>query len=212
MSASSTAGRTGVWGASGTGKSTYVKKALKGRKRLIVFDPMDEYGKLAKTKATTLEQVRQAMRANWSGFTIRYVAPAGTEPRTLSALCKLIMAAQMPYKQTGRGSNITLVVEEMNLSFPVAGGAQKCQGFAEVCSRGRHFGISVFGLSQRIAEVSTRFRGNCDETIVLRQKGPIDNKAAANELGCAVSVVERLKNLEYIHEKQGELTHGKIKW
>ena len=212
MSARSTAGRTGVWGASGTGKSSYVKKAIKGRKRLIVFDPLDEYDKQAKTKATTLEAVRAAMRDNWAGFTIRYVPPAGAEPRALSALCKLVMAAQQPFKTSGRGAGVTLVVEEMNLSFPVAGGAQKAPGFAEVCSRGRHYGIEVFGLSQRIAEVSTRFRGNCDETVVLRQKGPRDLQAAADEIGGQRAAISALANFDYIHEKQGVITKGKIKF
>ena len=68
---------------------------------------------------------------------------------------------------------MTLVVEEMNLSFPVAGGVHKCTGFAEICSRGRHYGIDVIGASQRIAEVDTRFRGNCTESVVLRQEDPL---------------------------------------
>ena len=210
MSASSNAGRIGVWGASGSGKSTYVKKAIKNQKRMVVFDPLDEYSALCSVKAHTLEEVRQAMRANWSGFTIAFIPRAGQEPRDLSRLCKLMMAAQQPFKVSGKGAGMVLVVEEMNLSFPVHGGADKSPGFAEVCSRGRHYGITVYGLSQRIAEVSTRFRGNCTETVVLRQQGPRDLAAATDAIGGNKAEVAKLANLEYIHERQGTRKTGKL--
>ncbi len=212
MTARSNAGRIGVWGASGSGKSSYVKKAIKGRKRMVVFDPLGEYSALCNVTAQTVEQVRVAMRKNWAGFSVAYVPPAGQEPRALSALCKLMMAAQMPFKESGKGQGMTLVVEEMNLSFPVHGGAQKSPGFAEVCSRGRHYGIEVYGLSQRIAEVSTRFRGNCTETVVLRQQGPRDLAAAADAIGGDKAAVAALANLDYIHERQGTRKKGRIKF
>jgi len=211
MSASN-AGRIGVWGASGSGKSTCVKRKIKTLKRLVIFDPLDEYSTLAGvTRVSTVDQVRQAMLADWRGFRVAYVPPTGKEPRALSQLCKLLMQAQEGFKTAGRGAGITLVIEEMNLSFPVAGGAQKSVGFAEVCSRGRHYGIEVYGLSQRIAEVSTRFRGNCTETIVLRQQGPRDVQAASDALGIDRDRVRGLKNFEYLHGCNGEIRAGKIK-
>jgi len=211
MSAKSNAGRIGVWGASGSGKSSYVKKAIKGR-GMVVFDPLDEYGPLCKVSVGTLEGVRKAMADDWSGFQIAYVPPAGKEPKALSSISKLLMAAQQPYKDTGKGKGVTLVVEEMNLSFPVHGGEAKAPGFAEICSRGRHYGIEVFGLSQRIAEVSTRFRGNCTETVVLRQQGPRDQAAATDAIGGRKAEIAALSNLEYIHERQGNIKKGKISY
>lgn len=217
MSANSDARRIGVWGRSGSGKSSYVKKLLKGQKRLVVFDPLAEYGGALRIRTVehrarnSLDEVRQAMEKDWNGFRVAYVPPAGKEAAALSALCRLLFAAQQPFKDGKRGAKmLTLVVEEMNLSFPVAGGAQKCPGFADVCSRGRHFGIEVIGVSQRIAEVATRFRNNCDETVVLAQKGPRDLDAAAAELGGDKSIVKDLAKLEYIHERHGELTRGKL--
>lgn len=209
MSASN-AGRIGVWGASGSGKSSYVKRKIKDIKRLVVFDPLDEYGPLCKVKARSLEDVRKAMRKDWQGFKIAYVPPAGKEPAALSGLSRLLTAAQQPYKDKGRGAGVTLIVEEMNLSFPVHGGETKAAGFAEICSRGRHYGIEVYGLSQRIAEVSTRFRGNCTETVILRQQGPRDLAAAVDAIGGRKAEIAALRNLDYLHERQGEVTKGKI--
>ena len=217
MAASSNARRIGVWGRSGSGKSSYVKKMLKGQKRLVIFDPLAEYGEALRIRTVehrnrnSLDDVRKAMIDDWSGFRVAYVPPAGKEAAALSALCRLLFAAQQPFKDGKRGAKmLTLVVEEMNLSFPVAGGAQKCPGFADVCSRGRHYGIEVIGVSQRIAEVATRFRNNCDETVVLAQKGPRDLDAAAAELGGDKGAVKGLDNLEYIHERHGVLTRGKV--
>lgn len=206
MSAKSNAGRVGVWGASGSGKSSYVKIKMKGRKRVVIFDPQAEYdGK----SVGTVDEVRRAMVANYNGFRVSYKPRSGKEPDCLSALCKLILFAQLPFKETGKGDGLVLVVEEMNLSFPVAGGAAKCPGFAEVCSRGRHYGIEVWGVSQRIAEVDTRFRGNCTETVVFRQKGARDQAAAALELGCKTADLPR-ENLKYLHESAGRLESGKL--
>lgn len=217
MSARSNAGRIGVWGRSGSGKSSYIKKLIKGRKRLIVFDPLAEYGPELKMKTvehttrTALDNVRGEMAGNWQGFRLAYVPPAGNEVAALSALCRLLMAAQKPFKDGAKGAAMmTLVVEEMNMSFPVAGGEQKCPGFAEMCSRGRHYGIEVIGASQRIAEVSTRWRGNNSETIVLAQKGKRDIDAATAEIGVDRKAVMALQNLEYLHEKGGTVTPGKL--
>lgn len=208
MSASN-AGRIGIWGASGSGKSAYVKRRIKGLQRVIVFDPNREYAAEKMVECTTVEDVRLAMRAKWKTFRIAYVPPPGKEPRALSQLCRFLIKAQEPFK-SGKCGLCTLVVEEMNLSFPVHGGDAKSPGFAEVCSRGRHSGIEVLGLSQRIAEVSTRFRGNCTETVVLRQQGARDVAAAAETIGVDKARVSGIAKLEYLHEVDGVVTPGKI--
>lgn len=217
MGAISSAGRIGVWGRSGSGKSAYVKHRIRGRRRVVVFDPLDEYDDIMAVrvhhkKRDDLDRVRQAMAADWRGFRIAYVPPSGRESAALSALSRLLMRAQAGLKASKGGAPLTLVVEEMNMSFPVAGGAEKSPGFAEICSRGRHYGIEVIGLSQRIAEVSTRFRGNCTETVVLAQREPRDVTAAVGSTGAKRADIERLKNLEYIYEAGGALEHGKVQF
>ncbi len=208
----SNAGRIGVWGASGSGKSSYVKKKLVTLRRVVVFDPLDEYSKLKMKRCTTAQQVLEAMRSNWKYYRIAYVPPAGKETRALSQLSKLLLQAQEVYKTTGKGQGMTLVVEEMNTCFSVNCSMKEAAGFAEICSRGRHFGIEVYGLSQRIAEVNTRFRGNCTESVVLRQQGKNDVEAATYVLGCDKPTVTALKNLEYLHSQNGKITAGTIKW
>lgn len=210
MSGLPPAPKIGVWGASGSGKSSWVKKTIASKRRVVVFDPLGEYRGFV--RVTTPDQVRQAMRADWAGFRIAYTpARAGGEPDKLSKLCNGLLKAQKPYQLSeGKfGAQIILVVEEMNLCFPVHGGETKCPGFAEICSRGRHSGIPIIGVSQRIAEVSTRFRGNCDKSVVFRQKGPRDRAAAMAEIGCGLDFLPK-QNLDYVTEEGGKIDRGTL--
>lgn len=210
------AGRVGIFGASGSGKTVYVKKQIANRSRMIIFDPQDEYGDVAQVRTESIDHVRELMAQKWPNFSIRFVPKAGKEPKQLSKLCRLLIAAQDPMRQRSMnkpfvGQGIILVVDELNLCFPVHSGHTKCAGFAEVCSRGRHYGIHVYGLSQRIAEVATRFRGNCSEMVILRQQGKTDLKTAADTIGADQKEVATLKNLDYLTERQGVRSKGRIR-
>jgi DNA helicase HerA-like ATPase len=226
MASNSNAGRIGVWGRSGSGKSSYVKGWVRSKRRVIVFDPQEEYGgegfdmilhapannNRAPRHRGGLDAVRAAMANDWKGFRLAYVPPSGKEPEALSGLSRLLMAAQEPFRMGKQFDPVTLVVEEMNLSFRNPSGVQIAPGFAEICSRGRHYGIEVLGVSQRVAEVATRFRGNCTETVVFAQKGPNDTKAASAELGLGPGPVAALKPLEFLHEKDGQISKGKVQF
>jgi len=143
--------------------------------------------------------------ADWDGFKIAYRPPPAMESAALSGLCRLLMRAQQPFQDGASTKGMTLVVEELNLAFPVAGGSARCPGFAAICSRGRHWGIEVFGISQRIAEIDTRFRGNCTETVAFRQKGARDRDTAAVEIGCKVGDLPG-DNLLYLQSAGGKWT------
>ena len=209
MSKSNT-GRIGVYGASGSGKSTYVKRRIKGRKRVIVFDTEGEYGGAGVQTCHTVEEVRLEMVANWNGFRINYIPPSGKEARALSQLAGLILKAQEQYKGKDQAPVLTHVIEEMNLSFPGNSGAAKAPNFAHICSRGRHRFIEVIGAAQRIAEVDTRWRGNCTETVIFRQQGATDKNTAVQTTGASKDELWALDDLQYLHEKQGKITHGQI--
>ena len=227
MSESNT-GQIGVWGRRGSGKSSYLQQRIAKAKRVVIFDTMGEYGQIRGIKAVSrIDQVRQEMRKNWTGFRVALKPIGGREPAILSELSYFLIQAQAPSVKAGRNIRpITLVVEEMNLAFPVSGGEAKCPGFAELCSRGRHSYVEMIGASQRIAEVSTRFRGNCTETVVFAQKGPRDLAASEAELGLGLRKlgadvadlapyeVEKPKSIEthlpYLHENKGTVTKGEI--
>lgn len=212
MAAHSDAGRIGVWGRSGSGKSTRAKAIIAKAARAVVFDTQREYGELAGfVTANTIDQVRQEMAKRWRGsFKIAYVPPAGNEKAALDRLSKLLRLAQTPFFEGSDQRQLSFLVEEMWKSYPVTSLPADMQGFTLLCSEGRHYGIELIGVSQRIAAVSTNFRGNCTETYVFRQKGPRDIKAAADELGdVQPAQIQALQPHHYIHEKDGAITFGK---
>ena len=212
MSASN-AGRVGVFGASGSGKSSYVKRLIKSAPRVVILDPMDEYAAEGAIRCTTIAQVQQVMAQGFNKFRIAFAPPSGNEAVALNRLSHLCLAAQAPFKGKLRGSELVLVVEEMNTSFNVyAGENKKLRAFAEICSRGRHSFIHVIGVSQRLAEVSTRFRGNMTECVAFRQQGRNDIAAAMDATGATKAQITGLKNLSYLRSIAGEITEGEIKF
>ncbi len=208
--------RIGVWGRSGSGKTAWVKRYLAKKSRVVIFDPQGEY--LAQVKTViehrhngSLDEVRRAMLADPRGFRISYIPPPGKEVAALDGLSKTLWRAQQGYRAKKRGSaHIVLVVEEMNMSFKVHGGAERCPGFANICSRGRASGIEAVGVSQGIAEVATRFRRNCSQTVVFAQADGTDRKAAGQVLFMKPDQIEDLPALSFLHRKNDQVTRGKI--
>lgn len=211
MSASEAA-HIGVWGATGSGKSSYVKAMARDMSRVVVFDPQAEYATLRRgmKTATTVEGVKVAMLNNWSDFRIVYRPPPGREERALNQLSNLVLLAQRETLERGQGPRLTLIVEELNLSFPVNGADRRVTKFAELCSRGRHSNVQLIGVSQRIAEVSTRFRGNLAANVIFRQEGARDLQAATDLVGGDRAAIRLLDNLDFIHRARGTSTPGKI--
>lgn len=175
-------GRIGVFGRSGCGKTTLVRELLRGRDRVVIFDPLDEY---TGHRCRTVREVLAALRQRWGErrWVVRYVPPAGAEPRALHLLSLVLARAQAPYRAGQDRRVLTLAVDELNLSYPVHALPADCQGIAELCSRGRHYGIELIGVSQRVAEVNARFRGNLTEGWYGAQPDHTSRRAVLDAIG-----------------------------
>lgn len=214
--------RIAVYGASKSGKSTYVKALIKSRRRVVVFDVMEEYGGTGRGfvtvrradyagQAAAGRAILRLMADRWRDFRIAYVPQAGMEKEELSWLSKLVCEAQRPFKGKKDGLPLTLVVEEMNTAFSDKSLPSNCMGFGEICSRGRHCWIEAVGISQRPAEVNTRFRGNATETICFRLADAADLGWIRATLGSEyVDKIRSLKPHHYVKRDEfGGLTEGK---
>lgn len=167
--------RIGIYGSSGTGKTTLARYLIRNIKRLIVFDPMEDYGggkgwvtchsiKGSKGIKAVIE------KRITKGFKIAYIPVPNFEMEALHELSEYCLWLQSGYSKNKKIQNqLTLVVDELNLSYPARSHKEKYNGFPNICSRGRNSGINVYGLSQRVAEVNTRFRGNTSSMYILRQ-------------------------------------------
>lgn len=201
-----------VTGGSGSGKSCFTIKMIKNHKRVIVFDVLDEYGELRGFKiARTLKELKNIMVKNYiKGFKVSFVPKSGAEVKELHLLSQFLLRVQQPYKKGFSEMAITLVVEEMNTSYPVNSIKQEFFAFGEICSRGRHSGISVIGVSQRIAEVNTRFRGNCNWVVFFRTTNHTDVKTICNIISPDYKKeIPNLKTHHYLKFKDGKISHGK---
>lgn len=205
--------RIGIYGRSGSGKTAFVKQHLRSDRRALIFDPLAEYPALCGIRAAdTLRGVLDGVRAGWRrGFKIAYMPPAGREAEALHDLCKLILRVQEPYREGVPIPKLTLVVEELNLSFPVAALPRDLTGFAELCSRGRHWGVNLIGVSQRVAEVNTRFRGNTDRALFFAQQDHRDVSTIVSMIGPSWrAALQALQPGEYLELRGGHVGRGKI--
>lgn len=213
MTAASNAGRIGVYGAAGSGKSTWVKERIRRLDRLVIFDPLGEYGgtgRLVRSHRDVRALLRD-MGHSWNrGFRLALLPAAGAEVQELHRLARGLIQAQAPFKAGEDDRQITLVVEEMNLSFPVAGLPADRMGFGEICSRGRHWGIETIGVSQRPAEINTRFRGNETARVLFRLAEHVDQQWIRRSLGPeAARRVTALSPHEFLFVENGRISDGR---
>ena len=185
--------RTFITGQAGSGKSFFAKKLIENQNRVIVFDPEEEYALKGFHMTDDLKEVKNVLQDCWdSNFKITYIPPVGKEQQALHGLSLLVEALQKPYLDGKSDKKTILVVDELNLSFPLNWKVEY-DGFARIASRGRKRGINVVGISQRPAEIATRFRANLDRLICFGHCLPNDWQAITDVIG--KEGVERAKNL-----------------
>lgn len=208
--------RIAVFGASGSGKSTLTAQLTRDRRRVIAFDPLMDYAqKRNYTKVSSVIELVRYLKGRWHGsFYAAYVPRTGADyAKELHDISSVLMKLQQPYFDGKDPRKITLIVEEMNLSYPVTGMKPSLMGFRDLCSRGRHFGIEIFGISQRMAEVNTNFRGNASEMYFLRLIEHNDITAAKATLGPQyASQLRSFPNFKFLKRcENGTIALGDVK-
>ena len=193
--------RIGIFGASGCGKSTVLRAMIETRPRVVFLDPMGEARDWKGWQTVTLASLRRALTASPAAYRIAVEPRPGSEAADLDRVAAILRDGQRHYQRHGLG--VCLAADELNLSFPTAGGAERAPAFADLCSRGRHAGVTLIGASQRVAEVSTRFRGNLNVAVVGRVKGAADRQAAADMLDVDRNRVATLENFAFLVERGG---------
>ena len=204
--------RVGIFGASGCGKTTKARGLIKPLKRVIFFEPLaDDLRRLQAEDgfkpvvglANLLDEVRRRFTA---GFKLGYYPAAGVEDRELSQLAERLMTIQGGYGFT-HNAQITLVIDELDMSFPT-GISQRDprNGFKNLCCRGRHAGINIIGLSQRMHLIDNVFRANCSAMYIFRHSEPADIDTAIKILGRENrEKLRALKNFEYFYKQDEKI-------
>ena len=198
MSAAGEADITLVAGSSGSGKSAFVKRAIAGRKRVIAWDPTDEYSAAGFVRCYSLTdlvaRLKRAERAR-----IAYVA---REMADFDLWCRIAY----------RWGNCTVVAEEL---ADVTSPGKAPPGWGRVLRRGRHRGLSVFGITQRPCESDKTIVGNRTAVHICRLERVADRAYMARETGLTLEQVSELRPppaLDYIHVERGKVESGSLKF
>lgn len=159
-----------------------------------------------------LTALKTAIKRNFStGFRFCLVPTFGQEQEELRELSAFLVALQRGY--AAHGAQITLAVDELDLSFP-SGITQRDprNWFAYLCRRGRHFGINLIGISQRPTQVDVCFRSNCSAIYWFRHAEAIDIDLAKKTLGAEkAKIFKDLNNFEYIYKEGSKIIIHKNK-
>jgi hypothetical protein len=195
---------TTIYGGTGCGKSTYVKRALSGARRVVVFDPQGEYGphcggEVARSPVDLLK----AMEQDWVGYRIAY-QPDGMADMVeeLDRVAKVLWDTQ----EIASGMAATLVIEEANIGYPNEKLPKGKRGVQRLVLQGRHVDVRLVAVSQRPANVNTDLRGNAGRVLIFRLAEYVDRQAIVKMFGPDYLVkIRGLRQFEYVEFFDGDL-------
>lgn len=191
-----------VLGASGSGKSSYVKALVRKKppKRLMVFDPEGEWTEFGRP-FHNLADVIQACQAAGKDGSMKVIFVPSPDPQTavkqFDVFCRIAFAAE----------RLTFIVDELKL---VTSPSRSPVGWGMLTGRGRKRGIQIYGLSQRPASIDKDFLGNCNFVRSGRLTYSEDQRAVARVLGVSESDIGALPDLGWIRRDMatGETKKG----
>lgn len=205
MAARNEASITAVIGASGTGKSFYVKETLLRRPpaRLFVWDFKREYDQVA--HPVSLTEAARAARAPRFHIVFQPDMDAQRRAEEFALFCRLAYAA----------GAATLLVEE--LAF-ITRPSYAPPAWRMMTCTGRHEGMQVIGTSQRPAQIDKDFLGSATRIHVSRLNDENDVRVMAAILGVDKARIRNLVAdpaagcLEWIERdmKTGRVSEGAI--
>ena len=204
---SNTAKVIAIMGATGCGKTTYLKKclAVKARKRTIIWSPkeaIDDYAALfpgsvlVSSAGEVLDVVRNAGKG---GFHLVYQPRLNrkVDESQFNVVCKIAMRAR----------NVTFIADELHT---VTKPSWAPDGWSELVMMGRGYGTELFGMSQRPASMDKDFLGNCSEVWTGRLAYEDDAKTVAKTLRVTPGEILDLTGYQFIHRNTltGKTTKG----
>lgn len=172
---------TFVAGARGSGKSSWLKQHARGFGRVLVWDPMHEYGDALAVAAAESPLDLYQRRTE----PVLVFAPPFVTVNAFDFFCELAWS---------RGTGLVLVDELATVTHP-----GKASGWwGRLIREGRHRGIEIAAAAQRPAEIDKTIIGNATRLIVFRLGRRIDRQLMADELDCDREWIDQLAPLEFL--------------
>lgn len=173
-----------VIGASGTGKSSYIKGELIGKaKKLVIWSPLektDQYGGFCGGPVVT-GKISELVAHIKAGATKLVYVPTGNDAavkKQFDLFCRVVWELE----------GWTVLVEELSR---VTMASWSPPAWKNLSTAGRHQGLTIIGTTQRPATIDKDFLGNCSEIRCYRVNYDNDAKVMADSLGLPVAYVKQ---------------------
>lgn len=191
-----------VIGATGSGKSVYVKNYVlkKSDRRLWIWDYKREYQGYADLITENLQSAMLELKKPAFRVAFRPSFDDKIRARQFDLFCRAAWHAK----------NCIVLVEELGM---VTTPQRAPAGWKMITTTGRSEGLSVIGISQRPAQIDKDFFSNCSEIHCGLLNDRNDIKTMANVLGLTEDDIRGLKELEYHHKnvRTKEIAAGRVK-
>lgn len=198
-----------VTGSSGAGKTTWMKKIIKRRKRVIIYDAAKhEYGDVAdlvivadppdkKGAESAEKKLLKAIRQNLDSQIKIAFQPLRPTAENFDFWCRVVYA----------WGDCTAVAEELaDVTTP----GKAPTGWGDVLRKGRAYGLKVYGLTQRPAESDKTIIGNATLIHAGRQARFEDMKYMAREMSLTADDF-KMQPGQWIEYDLQKLTHKRGK-
>lgn len=173
-------------GASGSGKGVSINRRLAALKpkRLLIWDPRDEYKKHATEYRSLPALVGAFKRAGAGSVRARYVAGSALKLADAFALvCSLAFEA----------GDLVFLAEELSDTTTAS---HAPAAWRRVITQGRHRGLHVIGAAQRPALIDKTFLGNATYIRCFTLRYQDDRRAMAAALDVPLDVLAKLQTVE----------------
>ncbi|MBG53999.1 MAG: hypothetical protein CML99_16530 [Rhodobiaceae bacterium] len=208
-----------VYGPRGSGKSTLVRALIDPRQNVIAFDPIADYAQMRGWEAVQMTGHAGEDRKRLSAaakralkrkkFRMAAVPFDGQEDVCLHNLALWMFDLQRGYREGRLREKLTLVIEEMDLSFPVSKLPKEMFAMAKLCNQGRHWGLEAIAVTQFPQQISKTFRNNATVTYAFKLPDTPRRAVEENMADADKPALRGLKKYEFVQLSIDGMKRGK---
>jgi DNA helicase HerA-like ATPase len=181
-----------ICGNSGTGKSSHVKLVIKLHKRVVVFDPDDEYG-----------EIKGFKRVDTAAGLVALLKSHAKKPLKVAFVAEGIKAFEFWANCVFLWANCLAVAEEIaDVTTP----SKAPPAWGRLIRRGRKYGIKICAVTQRPAEADKTILCNAAIIRTCALGRNADREAIGREINAKVSDLSIMLPLEWVEFRRSDLS------